>query len=437
MITMIASELASDRRNLRLFEEMNYVLVPETQPKIPVTFFQYPAESDMDGGTSPVGQYPIPSNLPVETWPTGTSSQTLEDWQADTLNRGGDRHSIIVKPGSGTIWETWLTKRVGTDWRAANGARFSLNSNALRPNGWTSADAAGLPMFPALVRYDECQRGMVEHAMRIVVKHTRHAYLYPATHRASDPQTTDPNVPAMGQRLRLKADYVIPATWTIQEKAVALGLKKYGAFVADNGNFFSISITPDNRYPSGCFNRLRNLLVSDFEVVQTTGPTEGPRSAGAPTANAGPDLNVVAGSTAALNGIVTNSLPATVQWKLYAGPGTVTFGNASQAATTTVFPVPGSYTLMLSAKDGVHTPAYDAVMVEVALPVTVTRMGNDVRIEFPSVIGRSYRVERSSDLFQWHTVAANLPGSGGILQATHVGTPGAPQAKHFYRVVVE
>ena len=436
MIAQITSELASDRRNLRLFEEMNYVLVPESQPKAPITFFEYEDESDLDGGTSPIGQYPIPANMPVETWPTGTGALSLENWQADTINRGGDRHSIIVKPGSGFIWETWLTKRVGTAWQAANGAKFSLNSNALRPAGWTSADAAGLPMFPALVRYDECQRGMVEHAMRIVVKHTRHAYIYPATHRASDPQTTDPNVPAMGQRLRLKADFVIPSTWTIQEKAVALGLKKYGAFVADNGNFFSISITPDNRYPSGCFDRLRTLLVSNFEVIQTTGPTEGPRSPGAPTAHAGPDLNVVAGSTATLNGIVTNGLAATVQWKLHAGPAAMTFGNASQATTTAVFAAPGSYTLMLSAKDGIHTPAYDAVQVEVTLPVTVTRMGRDNRIEFPSVSGRHYRVERSGDLNQWNTVAANLTGTGGILQAIHTGTPGSPETKHFYRVVV-
>jgi len=434
MIAMITSELASDRRNLRLFEEMNYVLVPETQPKVPVTFFQYPAESDLDGGTSPIGQYPIPSNMPVETWPTGTGALTLDQWQVDVNGTGGDRHSIIVKPGSGSIWETWLTKRVGTDWRAANGAKFSLNSNALRPVGWTSADAAGLPMFPALVRYDECQRGMVEHAMRIVVKHTRHAYIYPATHRASDPQTTDPHVPAMGQRLRLRASFAIPSNWTIQEKAVALGLKKYGAFVADNGNFFSISITPDNRYPSGCFNRLRNLLVSDFEVVQTTGPTEGPRSAGAPAANAGPDLSITAGGSANLNGVVTSTLAATVEWKLYSGPAAVTFGNASQAITTASFPVPGIYTLMLSAKNGVHTPAYDVVKVEVILPVSATRVGNDIHISFPSVSGHNYRVERSGDLSVWQPVGVNIPGTGGTLQMIHAG--GSTQPKQFYRVVV-
>ena len=433
MIAQITSELASDRRNLRLFEEMNYVLVPESQPKIPISFFEYAHESDLDGGTFPNGLYPIPTNLPVETWPTGTGALSLADWQADVTDEGGDRHSITVKPSSGFIWETWMTKRIGTAWEAANGAKFSLSSNAQRPAGWTSADAAGLPMFPALVRYDECQRGMVEHAMRIVVKHTRHAYIYPATHRASDPQTTDPNVPAMGQRLRLKADFVIPPGWTIQEKAVLLGLKKYGAFVADNGNFFSISITPDDRYPSGCFNHLKTLLVSNFEVVQTTGPSEGPRSAGAPTAVAGPDLSVMAGGSANLDGVVTGSLAGTVAWKLYSGPAAVTFGNASQAATTATFPVPGIYTLMLSAKDGVHTPAYDAVSVEVILPVTVTRLGDDIRISFPSVSGHNYRVERSSDLSTWQPVGANVPGTGGTLQVTHTSST---QAKQFYRVVV-
>ncbi|MEK7953061.1 PKD domain-containing protein [Luteolibacter soli] len=431
MITKIGSELASDRQNLRLFEEMNYVLVPESQPKIPISFFEYDDESDLDGGTIPVGLYPIPTNLPVETWPTGTGSMTLEDWQAD--DDDSDRHSITVKPGSGFIWETWMTKRIGTSWEAANGAKFSLNSNALRPAGWTSGDAAGLPMFPALVRYDECQRGMVEHAMRIVVAHTRRAYIYPATHHASKPDTTDANTPAMGQRLRLKADFVIPTSWTIQEKAVALGLKKYGAFVADNGGFFSISITPDDRYPSGCFNHLKTLLVTNFEVIQTTGATEGPRSAGTLTANAGPDVSVTTGSNANLSGVVTSTLVSTVQWKLYSGPATVTFGNASQAITTATFPVPGTYTLMLSAKDGVHTPAYDAVKVEVTLPVTVTRVGGDIRVSFPSVSGHNYRVERSGDLSAWQAVGANVPGTGGMLQVTHTGASGA---KQFYRVVV-
>src|SRR5207302_2041805 len=121
----------------------------------------------------------------------------------------------------------------------------------------TSADAGGLSMFPALVRYDECERGMVEHAMRLIVKRTRKAYIYPANHYAST--NTNPDLPAMGNRFRLKASYTISTNWTKEEKAVLLGLKKYGAIVADNGGFFSISVTPDNRYPSGCFDHLATV----------------------------------------------------------------------------------------------------------------------------------------------------------------------------------
>ena len=227
---------------------------------------------DLNGGKPPVGLYPIPPNLPVETWPTGTGLLTLEEWQQDKANTGGDRHAIIVQPGTGKFWETWEMKRVGESWQASNGAQFSLDSNGTRPKGWTSGDAAGLPMFPALVRYDECQRGEIRHAMRLVVKRTRVGPIYPATHSASVGNTTDPDIPAMGQRLRLKADFAIPPDWTSQEKAVLTALKKFGAIVADNGGFFSISITPDDRYPEGCFDHLSAVGIENFEVIQTTGP---------------------------------------------------------------------------------------------------------------------------------------------------------------------
>ncbi len=271
MITQIMTDLRSDRRTLRLSHEMNFVLVPDNQPAIPISFFNYPDESD----PSP---YPVPTNLPVETWPSETGGLSLGDWQRDINGTGGDRHAIIVMPGAGFIWETWLTRLTASGWEASNGAKFDLKSNALRPKGWTSADAAGLPMFPALVRYDECQRGMVEHAMRLVVKRTRLGPIYPANHSASVGSLTNPNIPAMGQRLRLKAGFAIPATWTKQEKAVLLGLKKYGALVADNGNFFSISVTPDDRYPADAFAHISSLSITNFEVIQTTGPNEGPRS---------------------------------------------------------------------------------------------------------------------------------------------------------------
>src|SRR5262249_2679762 len=181
--------------------------------------------------------YPIPANQPIEGWPLDVS-ETLAQWQQDINNIGGDRHSVTVLPGSGLIWETWQCKNVNSAWQASNGAKFDLKSNGQRPAGGTSGDAAGLPMFPALVRYDECERGMVEHACRLVVKRTRREYIYPANHYASTTSATLTNVPAMGQRLRLKSSFVIPSNWAKEEKAVLLGLKKYGAIVADNGGFF-------------------------------------------------------------------------------------------------------------------------------------------------------------------------------------------------------
>jgi len=343
------------------------VLAPNNQPVRPILFFNYPDESDLDGGVSPYGLYPIPYALPIEGWPVETGTLTLAQWQEDLAGAGGDRHAIIVKPGAGFSYETWETQLVKGAWQASNGAIFNLNSNALRPEGWTSGDAAGLQMFPALVRYDECERGMVEHAVRLVVYRTRVGPIYPATHQASVGNTTDPNIPAMGQRLRLKAGFVIPATWTKEEKAVCLGLKKYGGLVADNGNFFSFSVCPDNRFPPDAFDDLSTIPISDFEVVQSTGPAGGPRSPGAPEANAGPNQSAGYGAVVTLRGAVTGgSSTPVILWKLYSGPGTVKFGNPALAVTTAAFSAPGTYTLMLSAADGIHAVAYSAVTIVVS-----------------------------------------------------------------------
>ncbi len=377
MIAQIKADLAPNRQNLRLFSEMNFVLVPDGQATQSISFFNYPNESDLDGGTTPKGLYPIPSNLPIETWPVGTGALTLAQWQQDSANAGGDRHSIIVKPGAGFIWETWLTKLVNNTWQASNGAKFNLASNALRPSGWTSGDAAGLPMFPALVRYDECQRGMVEHAMRLVVKRTRTGPIYPATHQASVGSTTNPNIPAMGQRLRLKSSFAIPANYTKQEKAVLQALKKYGAIVADNGGFFSISITPDERFGKSLDHLLNSVGISNFEVVQSTGASGGPRAPGSPTANAGPDQKISLGSVADIAGDIQHTSPVTIHWKLYSGPSPVTFGDSTQAVTTVNFTVPGTYTLMLSAADGIHAIAYDAVVICVTSSSYLSRRDKD------------------------------------------------------------
>jgi len=401
MISQITNDLATNRQTLRMFMEMNFVLAPDAQPVKPIQFLDYPDESDLNGGTDPYGLYPIPTNMPVETWPAGTGALTLQQWQQDINNTGGDRHSIVVQPGNGNVWETWQARLVGTNWQASNGAKFNLNTNGLRPAGWTSGDAAGLPMFPALVRFDECERGMVEHAMRIVVRRSRYgSYVYPATHYAAPSSNTSTSLPMMGQRLRLKSSYVINTNWTKQEKAVLLGLKKYGAMVADNGGFFSISVTPDNRWPSGCFDHLNTISVTNFEVVQATGPTEGPRSPGGPAANAGPDQSATPGVPVHLQGEVTfSNTPPTIQWKLYSGPGAVTFSNAAQTNTTATFSTPGIYTLMLSADDGVHAVAYDAVVFNVAsgILLSATPAGSNLNLNWSGGVA-PFVVERTGSL---------------------------------------
>ncbi len=438
MMTQISSDLANNRQRLYPFYEMNYVLVPDSQPTRQIQFLDYPDESDLDGGTDPYGLYPIPDNMPVESWPRETGSLTLQQWQQDVNGTGGDRHSIIIKPAAGWIWETWQTLRVGSAWRASNGAKFPLNTNALRPPGWTSADAAGLSMFSGLVRYDECARGMVEHAIRLIVRRTRRAYIYPATHYAST--LTGANYPAMGQRLRLKASFVIPENWTIYEKAVCRALKKYGAIVADNGGFFSISVSPDDRFPSNAFSNFSSLGISNFEVVETTDPAEGPRSPGTPIANAGSDHFIPWGASANLGGAVTDpdapQTPVTVQWSKYDGPGDVTFGNTSAAQTTASFSLPGKYTLILKVDDGIHTPAYDAVVVQAGFQHEILRSGNDILIRFPTIIGQRYRVDRAStvDTTTWITLANNIAGTGNPVQVTHIS--GLTAGQQFYRVTV-
>ena len=288
-------------------------------------------------------------------------------------------------------------------------------------------------MFPALVRYDECERGMVEHACRLVVVKSRQEHIYPARHDAGSVADTETNYPAMGQRLRLKSNFVIPGTWTKEEKALALGLKKYGAMVSDNSSsFFSISITPDDRW-GNAFTHLTGsgaIAITNFEVIQSTGPKEGPRSPGALRADAGADQAASLASGSQLHGVVNFSGNAPlIQWKLYSGPGTVTFANASLTNTTANFSAPGIYTLMLSADDSIHAVAYDAVVVTVAngIALNIAPSGTNMNLTWtggspPYVLQQSDALPASS----WNGVLTTSMTSASIpLSATN----------HFFRVM--
>lgn len=243
--------------------DMAFVLVPPTQKKIAVQLGEYTEESDP-------GPYPVPDNMPIEGWPANfqrdpaTAGLSLLDVQRDKLGQGGDRHAIVVDPVNRLLYEFYATKRTDRGWEALQASIFDLKSNKLRPDGWTSADAAGLPLFPATVRYDEIQRGEVEHAMRVTVRRTRRAYVAPATHYAS--RLTDENLPRMGERLRLRADFDV-SKFSPPVQAILKGLKKYGMFVADNGIDWAISCAPDPRIPV-LHEELRRIKGSDFEVVE-------------------------------------------------------------------------------------------------------------------------------------------------------------------------
>jgi len=241
--------------------DMAVIIVPPNQPKVAVQIKSYPDESEP-------GPYPIPENAPVEGWPAAIRAQhpalTLAQLQRDG---DGDRHVLVLDPYAMKAYEMWRGFKRDSGWEAAQVSIFDLRSNKTRPNGWTSGDAAGLPIIPATVRFDECERGMVNHALRVTAHHTQNAYVYPATHFAS--RSTDSDLPRMGERLRLRQDFDVHR-FSPHAQAILKGLKKYGMFVADNGMDWLISIAPDERLRG--LDDLQRVKPADFEVIVPTGP---------------------------------------------------------------------------------------------------------------------------------------------------------------------
>lgn len=222
-----------------------YVVVSGTQNKVPVNWTAYGDESDN-------GPYPVPPDAPIEGGPSST----------------GDRHVLVIDRDNWVLYELGYAFPLsgGTSWNANCGAIFDLKSNVLRPAGWTSADAAGLPIFPGLVRYDEViEQQEIKHAVRFTASITRHAYVSPARHYASS--NTSVNRPPMGMRVRLKASVNI-STYPASVQVILRALKKYGMILADNGSNWYISGSPDPRWSDSDLATLSKIKGSDFEVVK-------------------------------------------------------------------------------------------------------------------------------------------------------------------------
>ena len=204
--------------------------------------FEYADESDR-------GPYPIRRNVKIEGGP----------------GADGDRHAIVVDRSTCTLYELYAL--YPSPWRAGSGAIWNLRADRLRPEGWTSADAAGLPILPGLARYDEVARGVIDHALRFTVSRTRRAYVWPARHYAST--LTDPDLPPMGLRVRLRASFPTEG-FPPQARIVLEALKRYGMMVADNGSDWFISGAPDPRWDNDDLHTLARVSGSDFEVVDTS-----------------------------------------------------------------------------------------------------------------------------------------------------------------------
>ena len=224
-----------------------YIVVPGSQAKVPVRF-EYASESDP-------GPYPVPVDAPIEGGPNGE----------------GDRHILMVDADNWMLHELFAAypegrENGGAGWRAGSGAVFNLNSNETRPAGWTSADAAGLPIFPGLVRYDEAvEQGVIRHALRFTARRTRRAYVPPARHYAS--RITDAGVPPMGMRVRLKAGVDLSG-FPKPVQAILQAMKTYGMFLADNGSDWYVSGAPDPRWSDSELAAIRRVRGRDFEVVK-------------------------------------------------------------------------------------------------------------------------------------------------------------------------
>jgi hypothetical protein len=218
-------------------------VVGKKTPRARVSF-DYSDESDHV-------KYPIPKTVHIE----------------GGLQSDGDRHALLLDKDACKLYELFALYPKGSGWTAGSGAVWNLRSNALRPAGWTSADAAGLPIFPGLARYDEVARGVIDHALRFTASRTRKQFVYPARHYASS--SDDPSLPPMGLRVRLKANVDI-SSYPKQARIVLQALKTYGMILADNGSNWYITGAPNPKWSNDDLHSLGRITGSMFEVVDTS-----------------------------------------------------------------------------------------------------------------------------------------------------------------------
>lgn len=223
-----------------------FVVVPGTQASVPITYGAYGDESDP-------GPFPIPLDAPIEGG-----------------GGGGDSHVLVLQQQTCQLYELFAARRITGGWFADSGAKFDLLTGAPRPVGWTSADAAGLPILPGLVRYDEVAAGLINHAIRVTFSQTQKGFIFPASHVASS--NPDPTLPAMGMRFRLSTSFNVAAL-TGQAKVIATAMQQYGLIVADNGSNWFFQGAPDPGWNDNDLNQLKSIPGTAFEVVDT-GPVQ-------------------------------------------------------------------------------------------------------------------------------------------------------------------
>lgn len=317
--------------------------VPGTQAKVAVAF-DYADESDP-------GPYPIPANAQIE----GGSAST------------GDRHVIVVDQDNCVLYEMWDSHpQADGSWHAGSGAKFDLRSNALRPNTWTSADAAGMAILPGLVRYDEVASGVINHAIRFTAPQSQKLHIWPARHDAST--LTGTQYPPMGVRFRLRAGYDV-STFSFETQVILTALKNYGMILADNGSSWFISGAPDSRWNNTVLRELHTVLGSDFEAVDESSLMVDPNSGQAAGGT----------TTAALGSISLAQSSAT-------GPATVTGNTVSLTAPA---PTGGALVSLSSSNAAVSVPA-SVTVAEGATSVTFTMTAAAVSSNASATITATY-----------------------------------------------